>query len=63
MFPDFRYILKIINVVNKNKLLTILEAFLRFCVLSLKKNTPYISWWNLCVYKQNLNNLQRKKSF
>lgn len=37
MFPDFMYILQIINIVNKNKSLAILEAFLMFCVLGLKK--------------------------
>ena len=46
----FTYLLKMINVVNKNELLTISEAFLMFCMLGFKKQTTiYFMVQSLCL--------------
>lgn len=62
MFPDFMDTLEAINRVNKNKLLAILEEFLMFCMLGLKKT--HVFYDGISAFINNpQKNLQRKKSF
>jgi hypothetical protein len=62
MFPDFMDALEAINIANRNKLLAILEEFLMFCMLGLKKTHIFYDGISAFINKTQ-KNLQRKKSF